>query len=100
MLKVVRGVVTASFFCNTDRSNNQIASFYPGAMGYATQLSFRNWEGERPDLVVISPNDPEAMKQYVVECRELGIPYLYDPSQQIVRLPSADLKIGMHGRHG
>src|SRR4030067_2328861 len=97
MLKVVRGVVTASFFCNTDRSNNQIASFYPGAMGYATQLSFRNWEGEPPALVVISPNDPEAMKQYVVECRELGIPYIYDPSQQIVRLTGDDLRTGIAG---
>src|SRR5512137_166399 len=96
-MKVIPGVVTASFFCNTDRANNQIASFYPGAMGYASQLSFRNWEGQRPDLVVISPNDPDAMKQYVVECRELGIPYLYDPSQQIVRLTGEELLTGIEG---
>jgi adenosine kinase len=88
-------VVTASFFCNTDRSNNQIASFFPGAMGCAKELTFRQWEGELPDLVVISPNDPEAMKQYVVECRELGIPYLYDPSQQIVRLTGEELLTGI-----
>ncbi len=97
MMKVIQGTVTASFFCNTDRANNQIASFYPGAMGYASQLSFRNWQGERPDLVVISPNDPDAMKQYVVECRELGIPYLYDPSQQIVRLSADELRFGIEG---
>ena len=41
---------------------------------------------DRPDLVVISPNDPEAMGLYCQECQELGIPYIYDPSQQIVRL--------------
>lgn len=97
MMRVIPGVVTASFFCNTDLSNNQIASFYPGAMGYACQLSFRDWEGEQPDLVVISPNAPEAMKQYVVECRELGIPYLYDPSQQIVRLTGEELRMGIEG---
>ena len=97
MMKVIPGVVTASFFCNTDRSNNQIASFFPGAMGYASQLSFKDWKGKRPDLVVISPNDPEAMKQYVVECRELGIPYLYDPSQQIVRLTGEELRTGIEG---
>jgi adenosine kinase len=96
-MKVIPDVFTASFFCNTDRSNAQIASFYPGAMGYASQLSFRQWEGERPDLVVISPNDPEAMKQYVVECRELGFAYLYDPSQQIVRLTGEDLRAGIEG---
>ncbi len=97
MMKVIPGAVTASFFCNTDRSNNQIASFYPGAMGCATQLSFRQWEGERPDLVVISPSDPEAMKQHVVECRELRIPYLYDPSQQTVRLTGEELRTGIEG---
>ena len=97
MMKVIPGIVTASFFCNTDRSNSQIASFYPGAMGYATQLSFKQWEGRRPDLVVISPNDPDAMKQYVAECHELGIPYLYDPSQQIVRLTGDELRIGIAG---
>jgi len=96
-MKVIPGAVTASFFCNTDRSNNQIASFYPGAMGCATELTFRQWEGERPDLVVISPSDPEAMKQHVVECRELGIPYLYDPSQQIVRLTGEELRTGIEG---
>ena len=97
MMKVIPGVVTASFFCNTDRSNNQIASFFPGAMGYAKELSFKKWVGDLPDLVVISPNDPEAMKQHVVECRELGIPYLYDPSQQIVRLTGEELRIGIEG---
>jgi adenosine kinase len=97
LMKVIPGEVTASFFCNTDRSNNQIASFYPGAMGFAKELSFRQWEDTLPDLVVISPNDPEAMKQYVVECRELGLPYLYDPSQQIVRLTGEELLTGIEG---
>jgi adenosine kinase len=95
LMKVIPGTVTASFFCNTDLVNNQIASFYPGAMEYASQLSFRNWVGAKPDLVVISPNDPQAMKQYVVECRELGIPFIYDPSQQIVRLTGEELRYGI-----
>lgn len=97
LTKVIKGMVTASFFCNTDRANNQIASFYPGAMGYASQLSFKNWKGVPPDLVVISPNDPEAMKQYVAECRQLGISYFYDPSQQIVRMTSEELHAGISG---
>ncbi len=95
--KVVPGVYTASFFANTDRSNAQIASFYPGAMAYASQLSLKELDGERPELVVISPNDPQAMKRYVDECHELGLPYLYDPSQQIVRLTGDDLRNGIEG---
>lgn len=95
--RVVPGVYTASFFANTDRSNAQIASFYPGAMAHAAELSLREIEDDPPDLVVISPNDPEAMKRYVAECQELGFPYLYDPSQQIVRLESDDLSRGIEG---
>ena len=95
--KVIPGVYTASYFANTDRSNAQIASFYTGAMAYASQLSLHELEGSRPDLVMISPNDPEAMKHYVIECQEMGIPYLYDPSQQIVRMTGEELCKGIEG---
>jgi adenosine kinase len=98
-VRIIPGEFTASFFVNTDRANAQIASFYPGAMAYAAELSFHSLGGERPDLVVISPNDPRAMIQYAQECRELGIPYLYDPSQQIVRLEAKDLHAGISGCH-
>lgn len=100
LTKVVPGVFTASFFANTDLSNAQIASFYPGAMAHASELSFRNWQGDpcaACDLVLISPNDPFAMNQYVKECREIGLPYFYDPSQQIVRLDGGELRAGVEG---
>jgi len=90
---------TASFFVNTDQDGNQIASFYTGAMARARDLSLRDLETDEVDLVVISPNDPEAMVKYAAECRELSIPYLYDPSQQIVRLSGEDLRRGLEGCH-
>src|SRR5690349_18218688 len=83
--RVVPGKFTASFFATTDQANAQIASFYPGAMADAASLSIKE-VAKRPDLVVISPTDPAAMKLHAAECRELGIPYLYDPSQQVLRL--------------
>jgi adenosine kinase len=88
---------TASFFVNTDLDNNQIASFYTGAMRQAAKLSFRDLSLESIDLAVISPNDPAAMVKYVGECKELGIPYVYDPSQQIIRLSGDDLIEGARG---
>ena len=93
--RVIPGVYTASFFANTDLANSQIASFYPGAMAYAAQLSLKLLKDDLPDLVVISPNDPTAMILYVAECQELGIPYIYDPSQQIVRLNADQLRSGI-----
>ncbi len=94
---VIPGEFTASFFANTDRENNQIASFYTGAMAYAKQLSFHTLKGKKPDLVMVSPNDPKAMTSYVSECQELKIPYIYDPSQQIVRLSGEELRQGING---
>jgi adenosine kinase len=88
---------TASFFVNTDLDNNQIASFYTGAMAYARDLSIAKDAGGRADLVVISPDDPQAMVKRVKECKALGIRYVFDPSQQIVRLSATELAAGIDG---
>jgi adenosine kinase len=85
---------TASFFVSTDLDGNQIASFYTGAMARARELSLLN---NKADLVTISPNDPQAMVKYPAECQAMGIPYLYDPSQQIIRLSGEDLRAGLEG---
>ncbi len=93
-IRVIPGLFTASFFVNTDQANAQIASFYPGAMSRASDLSFADLP-KTPQLAVISPNEPGAMVKYGRECVELGIPYLYDPSQQIVRLDAEQLREGI-----
>jgi adenosine kinase len=90
----VKDEFTASFFVNTDLDNNQIASFYIGAMGKADILSFYNLDHKAIDIAVISPNAPAAMVKYARECQELGIPYIYDPSQQIIRLTGEELLAG------
>jgi adenosine kinase len=95
--RVIPGVFTASFFVNTDLANAQIASFYPGAMAYSSQLSLHELADNPPDLVLISPSDPGAMNQYVRECQAMGLAYIYDPSQQIVRLSGDDLCLGIQG---
>jgi adenosine kinase len=93
----IPGKFTASFFCSTDLENNQIASFYTGAMADSGQLSFRT-AGET-GLAIISPNDPGAMMQYAEECRTLGIAYIFDPGQQCTRMTGAELKDGIVGAH-
>jgi adenosine kinase len=95
-VKVIPGTFTASFFVNTDLDSAQIASFYPGAMSYASELSLRQLS-YIPDMAVISPNDPSAMSKYCSECQQMDIPYAYDPSQQIVRLSADDLRCGIRG---
>lgn len=96
LAKVVDGKFTASFFATTDQENAQLASFYPGAMADAAQLSIKD-VSPPPDLVLVSPNDPAAMEKYIRECKELGIPYIYDPSQQIARMNGDVIKEGIEG---
>jgi adenosine kinase len=88
---------TSSFFVNTDLENNQIASFYMGAMARADQLSFHDLDPVSVQIAIISPNAPSAMIKYTRECQELGIPYIYDPSQQIVRLSREEVLEGVRG---
>lgn len=100
LVKVIGNKFTASFFCSTDEANNQIASFYTGAMANAGELSFRTVDGLAQDgLVIISPNDPEAMVQYAEECSTMGIKYIWDPGQQCARMDGAQLKDGIVGAH-
>ena len=85
---------TASFFVNTDLDNNQIASFYTGAMANAHELALEKQVGSA-DLVVVSPEDPRTMVKRPQECKALNIPYVYDPSQQIIRLSAEELAAGI-----
>ncbi|HEX9839022.1 MAG TPA: carbohydrate kinase family protein [Anaerolineales bacterium] len=98
LMQVVPGVFTASFFATTDQASAQIASFYPGAMGYASTQSLKDLTN-KPDLVIVSPNAPDAMMKFPAECRELGVKYLYDPSQQVLRLEGSELARDMEGAH-
>jgi len=97
---IIKDKFTASFFANTDLSNAQIASFYAGAMADAGLISMHDLNLTADDLVMISPNSPDAMIKYALECQELGIRYIFDPSQQIVRLDEDGLVQGITGAHG
>jgi adenosine kinase len=97
LVKIVPGKFTASFFCSTDEANNQIASFYTGAMAHAGELSFRS--AGRVDIAIISPNDPAAMTQYAEECRTLGIRFIFDPGQQCARMSGDELRDGITGAY-
>lgn len=98
-VKIIEGKFTASFFANTDLANAQIASFYAGAMADASQISLKELGLTKDDLVMISPNSPDAMIKYALECQEMGVPYIFDPSQQIVRLDEKDIRQGIKGAH-
>ena len=67
----------------TDNAQNQIGSFYPGAMAEAADISLSDLDA---DLVLISPNDPGAMLRYTSESLAIGRPFAADPSQTLTFL--------------
>jgi adenosine kinase len=85
---------TARFVVTTDADNAQIGSFYTGAMAEARQIELKPIADRVGglDLVVISPNDPEAMQRHTDECRIRGYSFLADPSQQAAWMNGPDLK--------
>ncbi|MGI8994564.1 MAG: carbohydrate kinase family protein, partial [Nocardioidaceae bacterium] len=76
---------TARFICTTDDSHAQIASFYAGAMSEAREIELRPVQARvgHLDMVVVAPNDPEAMMRHTDECRSRGYRFAADPSQQL-----------------
>jgi adenosine kinase len=79
---------TARFVCTTDADGNQIGSFYPGAMSEDVDIKIAPLVAEHGgiDLVLIGAGDPHAMVTHTYECREEGIPFVADPSQQLARI--------------
>lgn len=90
---------TARFMCTTDASDNQLASFYAGAMAEASAIDLADvlrTDGGI-DFVHIGADDPDAMSRHTRACRTLGMPFAADPSQQLARLDGPTIRELVHG---
>jgi adenosine kinase len=93
-VRISKTAHTARFVCTTDLEMAQIASFYPGAMSEARDISLADVVSTigEPELVIIGANDPDAMFLHTEECRKLGMPFAADPSQQLARLSGEQIR--------
>ncbi|AYY12822.1 carbohydrate kinase family protein [Actinobacteria bacterium YIM 96077] len=85
---------TARFICTTDEDQNQIGTFYSGAMSDARQIELAS-VAERVggfDLVTISPHDPVAMLRHTEECRQHGYRFVADVGQQVARMTGDEIR--------
>lgn len=85
---------TARFVCTTDEVQNQIASFYPGAMSESIQIELGPIAERvgKIDYVFVGPNDPDAMVRHTEEAKFRNIPFIADPSQQLARMDGEEIK--------
>lgn len=93
-IKIYKNDFTSHYFALVDKLDNQIGGFYSGAMEKASQLSLITIK-EKINFVVISPTIPKAILNYVSECQQLKIPYLFDPGMQLPRLTKSELGKGI-----
>ncbi len=90
---------TAHFTVTTDTELNQIASFFPGAMSEARNIELAPIMAKtgKFDLLVISPDDPEAMLRHMEVALENNIPVAADPSQQMARMSGEEIQKLING---
>jgi len=89
-VREVEGTYTAQAMIMTDRDNNQITAFHPGAMMQAH--SQRIEAAPEVRLAIIAPDGRDAMLQHAEQCRAAGIPFVFDPGQGLPMFNGDELK--------
>ncbi|MFI5444624.1 carbohydrate kinase family protein [Polaromonas sp. UC242_47] len=80
---------TAQAMIMTDRDNNQITAFHPGAMMQAHITSIQAREDIK--IGIISPDGRDAMLQHAEQFKAAGIPFVFDPGQGLPMFDGKDL---------
>ena len=91
-IKIISDEFTAGAYITTDMSDNQITGFNPGAMKFASDYGFNAMSGNATNkwLGIISPGNLEDMIGYSRKYKEINVPYIFDPGQQIPALKDFD----------
>ncbi|TAN39760.1 MAG: carbohydrate kinase family protein [Nitrospirae bacterium] len=97
-VQIVQSEFTAGAYITTDKSDNQITGFNPGAMKFPTAYDF---DGSSPGdtLVLIAPGNLQDMVGYARKCREKKIRYICDPGQSLTQWTGEDLREWISGSH-
>ena len=81
-IKIIEEEFTASAYITTDRADNQITGFNPGAMKYPSCFDFDRVNPQE-SIVIIAPGNLEDMINYPRSCKSRGIDYIFDPGQSL-----------------
>jgi len=93
-LQYSRRKKTAAAHIITDRDDNQITGFYPGAVNESLSMP----RGARAgDWAIIAAENPKNMARLAKYYSSKKIKYIFDPGQQITSLNAEELKVGVQG---
>ena len=82
-IRTIKTTYTAQAFITTDKNNNQITAFHPGAMALSHENRIEETTGEDIQLAIVAPDGRDGMLQNANDCARLGIPFIFDPGQQL-----------------
>ena len=93
-VRISENLLTATFTCTTDVELRQIASFFPGAMSEGREIELGPIVEKVGgiELLIISPDDPEAMLRHTEAAKLLNIPFAADPSQTLASIDGELIK--------
>jgi adenosine kinase len=80
---------TAQCFVTADADNNQINAFHPGAMAFAHENNVA--DAGPVAIAIIAPDGQEGMLKHAADCFAQGVPFMFDPGQQLPRFTCAQL---------
>ncbi|MEN8169790.1 MAG: carbohydrate kinase family protein [Pseudomonadota bacterium] len=89
-IKVIDNAYTAQAFITTDKDDNQITAFHPGAMSFAHENEVKEAEGIT--IGMVSPDGRDGMIEHARQFVEAGIPFIFDPGQGLPMFDGEDLK--------
>jgi len=95
-IRIIENEFTAGAFITTDRADNQITGFNPGAMKYSSCLDF-DWLDPAETMMIVAPGNLEDMVKYPLECKARRIPCIFDPGQSLPMLNPRDLLQAIDG---
>ena len=95
-IKIIENEFTASAYITTDKADNQITGFHPGAMKYSSALDFDSFN-PKETIVTVSPGNLADMLSYPVICKAKGIDYVFDPGQALPMLDGEKLVQSIEG---
>ena len=95
-IRIIKDELTAGAYITTDKADNQITGFNPGAMKHSSGLNFDTLNPQKT-LMIISPGNLEDMMHYPQRCKDRGIEYIFDPGQSIPALDAQDLLRSIEG---
>jgi adenosine kinase len=95
-IKIIENEFTASAYITTDKADNQITGFHPGAMKYSGALDFEKLN-PKETIVIVSPGNLADMLSYPGICKAKGIDYIFDPGQSLPMLESTNLTQSIKG---